>query len=186
METPIMYLGKIAEVDLASGNITFRDYSTEMAETCLGGLGFNSWYLYRHVPLGSALDPENVLIISCGLLTGSAAPASSRIQISARSPLSGLMGSSNVGGFFGVRLRACGIRSLILRGKSPRPVYLKVTPDAIEIKDAGRIWGLDTRETADILTVGLADKIIPIQGIIDELVDDAESELQKLKQKLSE
>lgn len=158
METPIMYLGKIAEVDLTSGNITFRDYSTEMAETCLGGLGFNSWYLYRHVPLGSALDPENVLIISCGLLTGSAAPASSRIQISARSPLSGLMGSSNVGGFFGVRLRACGIRSLILRGKSPRPVYLKVTPDAIEIKDAGRIWGLDTRETADILTVGLADK----------------------------
>jgi enoyl-[acyl-carrier protein] reductase II len=35
-------------------------------------------------------------------------------------------------------------------------------------------------------SVGLADKILPIQGIIDELVNDAEAELQKLKQKLSD
>ena len=34
-------------------------------------------------------------------------------------------------------------------------------------------------------SVGLADKIMPIKGIIDELVHDAEAELQKLKQKLS-
>jgi len=33
-------------------------------------------------------------------------------------------------------------------------------------------------------SVGLADKIIPIRGIIDELVNDAENELQTLKQKL--
>jgi len=33
-------------------------------------------------------------------------------------------------------------------------------------------------------SVGLADKILPIKGIIDELVADAEAELQKLKQKL--
>ena len=153
-----MSLGKIAEVDLTSGKITYKDYSVEMAETCLGGLGFNSWYLYRHVREGSALDPESVLVISCGLLTGTAAPASSRIQISARSPLSGLMGSSNVGGFFGVRLRACGIRSMIIRGRSTRPVYLKVTPDGIEILDAARLWGLDTREAENHLTADLADE----------------------------
>ena len=150
-----MDMGKIAEVDLTSGKITIKDYSAEMAQTCLGGLGFNSWYLYRHAPLGSALDPESVLIISCGLLTGTAAPASSRIQISSRSPLSGLMGSSNVGGFFGVRMRACGIRSMIIRGRSPRPVYLKVTPDGIAIMDAAGIWGLDTREAENRLKADL-------------------------------
>ena len=111
-----MTLGKIAEVDLTSGKIIFTDLSDKLVGTCLGGLGFNSWYLNKHFPRGSALDPENVLIISCGLLTGTSAPASSRIQITAKSPLSGLLGSSNVGGFFGVRLRACGIRSLIIRG----------------------------------------------------------------------
>jgi aldehyde:ferredoxin oxidoreductase len=153
-----MSLGKIAEVDLTSGKLTITDYSAEMAGTYLGGLGFNSWYLYEHLPKGSALDPENVLAISCGLLTGTAAPASSRIQVSAKSPLSGLMGSSNVGGYFGVRLRACGIRSMIIRGRSPRPVYLKVSPDGIEILDAGKLWGLDTRETEQRLKTGLADQ----------------------------
>ena len=149
-----MSLGKIAEVEMTSGKIAFTDYPAEMAGKCLGGLGFNSWYLYQHFPKGSALDPENVLVISCGLLTGTAAPASSRIQISAKSPLSGLLGSSNVGGYFGVRLRACRIRSMIIRGRSPRPVYLKVTPEGIEILDAAELWGLDTRETEQRLIIG--------------------------------
>jgi enoyl-[acyl-carrier protein] reductase II len=35
-------------------------------------------------------------------------------------------------------------------------------------------------------SVGLADKILPIKGIIDELVYDAEAEMQKLKQKLGD
>jgi enoyl-[acyl-carrier protein] reductase II len=35
-------------------------------------------------------------------------------------------------------------------------------------------------------SVGLADKIMPIKGIIDELVNDAEAELQNLKKKLSD
>ncbi len=153
-----MDMGKIAEVDLTSGKITLKDYSVEMAQTCLGGLGFNSWYLYRHAPPGSALDPDSALIISCGLLTGTAAPASSRIQISARSPLSGLMGSSNVGGFFGVRMRASGIRSLIIRGRSAHPVYLKVNPGGIEIMDASGIWGLDTHEAENFLKADLKDE----------------------------
>jgi aldehyde:ferredoxin oxidoreductase len=143
-----MLLGKIAEVDLTNGNVTASDFSADMARTFLGGLGFNSWYLYNHITSKEdALDPENVLVISCGLLTGTAAPSSSRIQLSARSPLSGLMGSSNVGGFFGVKLRACGIRSIVIRGRSPNPVFLKASPDGIEVEDAGGLWGLDTSET---------------------------------------
>jgi len=166
METQNMSLGKIVEVDLMTGKVTARDYSAEMARTYLGGLGFNSWYLYEQVPSqGDALDPENILVISCGLLTGTAAPSSSRIQINAMSPLSGLMGSSNVGGFFGVRLRACGIKSIIIRGRSPRPVYLMVHPDGIEIKDASGLWGLDTHETEKHLKADLADEKSEIMTI---------------------
>ena len=154
-----MSLGKIAEVDLTTGNVTAGDFSADMARTFLGGLGFNSWYLYSHISsTDGALDPENVLVISCGLLTGTAAPSSSRIQLSARSPLSGLMGSSNVGGFFGVKLRACGIRSIVIRGRSPKPVFVKVSPDGIEIKDAGGLWGLDTSETEQRLKADLGNK----------------------------
>jgi aldehyde:ferredoxin oxidoreductase len=154
-----MALGKIAEVDLTTGKVTAADYSTDMATTFLGGLGFNSWYLYNHISSTyGALDPENVLVISCGLLTGTAAPSSSRIQLSARSPLSGLMGSSNVGGFFGVKLRACGIRSIVIRGRSPKPVFLKASPDGIEIKDADGLWGLGTGETEKRLKAAMGSE----------------------------
>lgn len=161
-----MSLGKIVEVDLTTGKVTARDYSAEMANTYLGGLGFNSWYLYEHIPSRhGALKPENVLAISCGLLTGTAAPASSRIQISAMSPLSGLMGSSNVGGFFGVRLRACGIRSIIIRGRSTNPVFLKISPDGVALKNAGELWGRDTHETEKLLKSDLADEKAEIMTI---------------------
>ena len=65
-----------------------------------------------------------------------------------------------MGGFFGVRLRACGIRSLIIRGRSPHPVYLNVTTDGIEILDAGKLWGLDTRATENRLMAGQAGSFV--------------------------
>ena len=34
-------------------------------------------------------------------------------------------------------------------------------------------------------SVGLADKILPLQGIFDELVNDAETEMQRLSQMFS-
>ncbi len=161
-----MSLGKIVEVDLTTDNVTVSDYSADIARTYLGGLGFNSWYLYHHISArDGALGPENILAISCGLLTGTAAPSSSRIQINAKSPLSGLMGSSNVGGFLGVKLRACGIRSIIIRGRSPRPVYLNVTPQGIDIRDAGKLWGMDTRETGLRLKTDLGDQKLEIMTI---------------------
>ncbi len=160
-----MSLGNITEVDLTSGKITVTDYSAEMAVTYLGGLGFNCGYLYKHIPEGGALKPDNALVVSCGLLTGTAAPASSRIQISAKSPLSGLMGSSNVGGYFGVRLRACGIQSMIISGRSACPVYLKVSPEGVKILDAGQLWGLDTHETEQRLKADPADEKAAIMTI---------------------
>ena len=108
--------------------------------------------LYNQLPADTnPLGPENLLIISCGLLTGTAAPSSARLHINALSPLTGILGSSNVGGNFGPRLRSNGIQSVILRGKSTQPVYLWIDGDAIEIRSAKLLWGLDTWETEDRL-----------------------------------
>ena len=76
-----------------------------------------------------------MLLFSCGMLTGTAAPASSRLHINARSPLTGILGSSNVGGGFGAQLRACGIQSLIIRGKAPGPFYLWIDDETVEIRN---------------------------------------------------
>jgi aldehyde:ferredoxin oxidoreductase len=159
-------LGRILEIDLSAGKWKFLPYPDDLLWKYLSGRGFNVQYLYNHMPPDvDPLGPDNILLLSCGLLTGTAAPASARLHINARSPLTGLLGSSNVGGNFGAKLRSCGIQSLVIRGKSPEPVYLWLDGDKIEIRTAKFIWGLDTWETDDYLKKRLGSDKFEIMAI---------------------
>ena len=160
------FAGRILEIDLSAGKWKFLPYPDDLTWKYLSGRGFNVHYLYNNMPADAdPLGPENILLFSCGLITGTAAPASARLHINARSPLTGLLGSSNVGGNFGARLRACGIQSLIIRGKSPEPVYLWIDNDRIEIRNAKSIWGLDTWQTDDYLKTKLDSEKLEIMTI---------------------
>jgi aldehyde:ferredoxin oxidoreductase len=159
-------IGRILDIDLSSGTWTFLPFPKELIRQYLGGRGFNVQYLCANLPPRvNPLSPENILIFSCGLLTGTSAPSSSRLHLNARSPLTGLLGSSNVGGGFGIRLRDCGIQSLIIRGQSPEPVYLWIDGDTIEIRNAKYLWGLDTRETQTQLQNKLDSQKLKIMSI---------------------
>ena len=160
------FLGRILEIDLSAGKWKFQSYPDDLLWKYLSGRGFNVQYLHNHMPQDTdPLGPDNILLISCGMLTGTAAPASARLHINARSPLTGLLGSSNVGGSFGARLRSCGIQSLIIRGRSPEPAYLWIDEDKIEIRNAKFIWGLDTWETDDYLKNKLQSDKLEIMAI---------------------
>ena len=160
------FLGRILEIDLSAGTWKFLPYPDDLLWKFLSGRGFNVQYLYNHMrPDADPLGPDNILLISCGVLTGTAAPASPRIHINARSPLTGLLGSSNIGGNFGAKLRSCGIQSLIIRGQSPEPVYLWIDGDKIDIRNARSIWGLDTWETDDYLKNWLGSDKLEIMAI---------------------
>lgn len=141
-------LGRMLTIDLSEKKWTFTPFSEELAKKFLGGRGFNAWFLYHTISPGTdPMGPENILMFSCGLLTGTTAPTASRLHINALSPLTGLLGSSNVGGGFGAMLRSCGIQSLIIRGCASTPVYLTIQDDSVKIEDARSLWGLDTWET---------------------------------------
>ncbi|MCG6892944.1 MAG: aldehyde ferredoxin oxidoreductase family protein [Desulfobacteraceae bacterium] len=151
-------LGDIVEVDLSTGKWQRQPYPEALAERMLWGRGFNAEYLCRHIPPGTdPCGPENVLLFSCGLLTGTAAPTSARLHVSALSPLTGLLGSSNVGGGFGARLRSCGIQTLVLRGRSPHPVYLHIHGRGLVLADAEAFWGLDTWNTQERIRSRIGD-----------------------------
>ena len=165
---------KIVDVDLSRGEISYKEVSEETIREVLGGFGFNTRLLYREMRRGAALAPENILALSLGLLTGTEAPSSSRIHLNARSPQSGLMASSNAGGFFGAKLRRLGIFSIILRGRAEHPVYLSLTQGDVELRDASGLWGLSTGETdgkireelndpkSEILSIGPAgENLVP-------------------------
>jgi len=166
MEEIMISPDKIIEIDLTQKQIMVKDYTEAMTRKHLAGFGFNIKTLFQRITRTfNPLDPENVLIITRGLLTGTAAPASSRIHLSALSPLSGLIASSSVGGFFGARLKTLGIMSLIITGKAPDPVYIRINSKGVEIEDAGRIWGLDTRQTESRLRSDLGDDHVQVLSI---------------------
>ncbi len=141
-------LGCILDIDLGQGKWSQSPFPDSLARKFLPGRGCNVLFLNRNIPADAdPLGSENVLIMSGGLLTGTAAPASSRLHVNALSPLTGLLGSSNVGGHFGPRLRIAGIQTLIIRSRAPKPTYLFIDGDNVQLIDAADLWGLDTWET---------------------------------------
>jgi aldehyde:ferredoxin oxidoreductase len=155
----------IIEVDLSAGTTTGRTLTDTFGRDWVGGRSINAALMAGKLsqPI-DPLGPDNDLLLSCGLLTGTAAPASSRLHINAVSPLTGLLGSSNIGGNFGRRLRASGYDGIIVRGVSARPVCLEIGRSAVRLNDAARLWGLDTYQTQDRLDQQYE------KGTIDSLV----------------
>jgi aldehyde:ferredoxin oxidoreductase len=147
-------------VDLSEERVEQSDLPESLVRRFLGGRGINAWLLAKNLgPEVDPLGPENVLVLSCGLLTGTEAPASSRLHVGARSPLTGLLGSSNVGGHFGAALRAAGYQAVVVRGRASRPVLLWIGEEDVELRDAGDLWGLDSRDAAERIRSELGDGV---------------------------
>ena len=159
-------LGRIIDIDLTAGSWDARPVSLEAVNRLVGGRGLNVAHLMETVAADTdPLGPENPLTVTCGLLTGTAAPASSRIHINARSPLTGLLGSANVGGGMGVALRRWGVFSLRIRGASAEPVRLIIGDNGITLEPADELWGLDTWETIDRVRERLGDPAASVMAI---------------------
>ena len=155
-------IGKIAYINLTTGEITEKQIDTNEVTHFLGARGLNMLELYRALPKPSKVDPfdaENPLIIGNGLLTGTAAPNAARFNVTALSPETRILGDANAGGFFGPAMKFAGYDRLVITGKSDKPVYIYVSQEGIEIRDAGFLWGQDTQGTQKILWDKLGDEV---------------------------
>ena len=125
---------KILKVDLTTKRIQKEDISPDIFRKYLGGKGFNSYLLLKHVTAGmSVFDPRIPLIFSNVLLTGSNAVSSSRIHLSSVSPLTGIIGSSNAGGYFGSESAHCGYLSFFITGPSENPLYIFIDDEDVHL-----------------------------------------------------
>ena len=146
------YMGDMLVVDLTKGTTSHYDVTDEERLQYLGGKGLASKILFDTLPRGAdPLGEEALLIINTGPLTGSFAPCTSRFNVTAKSPLTGGIGTANCGGTFGMRLKGCGYDGIIIKGKAEKPVYIDITEDSVEIKDASHLWGKNTEETQEAL-----------------------------------
>jgi aldehyde:ferredoxin oxidoreductase len=155
------WAGTVLDVNLTTGEINKVPLDPDFAGRYLGGRGFGTRWLYDAVPPAvDALSPEAIISINCGPLVGTMAPASGRIDVVARSPLTGIYARSNSGGFFGPELKWAGYDSIIFRGASAQPVYLYIKDDKVELRDASHLWGLDTWQTEHELRREIGDRAL--------------------------
>ncbi len=142
------WMGTILRVDLSSGKIEKEPLSDYLRLNYIGGRGINSRILYDSVGTDvDPLGPENVLIFGTGVVVGTVAPSAGRITVSAKSPLTGILGDGNAGGHFSVELKRAGYDHIIFTGRSEKPVYLWINNDHVELRPAEHLWGSNTVET---------------------------------------
>ncbi len=152
---------KIAYIDLGTGEIKKESIPERMRRLYVGGRGIDAYLLYNYNgPETNAMGPDNVLMVSAGLLSGTPAPGSSRSHFMAKSPVTGIVGSANMGGFFGPELAFAGFHHLVIKGKAAKPVYLWIHDGDIEIRDASHLWGKDSIETQELIRAEHGDPYI--------------------------
>lgn len=152
---------KIAYIDLSTGKVEIKPIPIDIRKKFLGGRGLDAYLLYNHTKKGiDPLGPENVLLVSGGLLTATLASATARTHVMAKSPLGGMIGSANMGGFFSPELAWAGFHHLVIKGKAEKPVYLWIHNGKIEIRDARNLWGKTVTETQWAIREELGDEDI--------------------------
>jgi aldehyde:ferredoxin oxidoreductase len=149
---PYGYNGKILHVDLTNGELSVEEPEEAFYRKYLGGSAMGMHYILRDMPKGAdPLGSENVLTLMAGVTTGAPISGQSRLNANAKSPISGGIGDSQSGGFFPAELKFAGFDGIVIKGKSPKPVYLAVVEGKAELRDAAHLMGKKTGEVDDII-----------------------------------
>ena len=157
---------KILRVDLTEKKVWIEEPDEMFYRKHLGGAGIIPYYLLKETKAGiDPLGPENLLIFAMGPMTGMPMPGAARNAVGCKSPLTGGVAKSEVGGHFGFEFKRAGFDACIVSGKADKPVYLWVHDGECEIKDASGLWGKTTMEAQDAICGELGDERIKFAAI---------------------
>ncbi|RKZ07875.1 aldehyde ferredoxin oxidoreductase [Candidatus Fermentibacteria bacterium] len=137
--------GRILFVDLSSGDHRFEDLDPDVSSFWIGGKGLAGYFLFPEMTR-SPNDPAMPLIFMAGPLTGTLTPASGRICVMSKSPLTGAIGDCSVGGGFGWQLKKAGISGIVITGRSRRLSGIEISNGDVSIEDARGLQDAGTDE----------------------------------------
>jgi aldehyde:ferredoxin oxidoreductase len=147
------WMGKILRINLNTSQIS--DFPTQTyAGIYLGGRGIATRIYWETVkPETRAFDPDNHLIFMTGPLVATGAQGATRMSVVGKSPMAypEKFCYGNIGGFFGAELKRAGFDGLVISGSAPKPVYIWINDNHMEIKDASPLWGNNVYRTAELL-----------------------------------
>ncbi|MBT3258923.1 MAG: aldehyde ferredoxin oxidoreductase [Deltaproteobacteria bacterium] len=114
----------------------------------LGGRGLTSIMINAEVmPSCDPLGPDNKLIFAPGLLSGTPLVNTSRLSVGAKSPLTGGIKESNVGGTVANAVAKLGITAIIIEGQAPAGdlSILRINEEGeASLTDGGQYKGMRT------------------------------------------
>ena len=149
---------KLIRVNMTDQSIRIEETPAEYQ--MLGGRGLTSIMINNEVPAQSdALGPENKLIFAPGFLTGTPLINTGRLSVGAKSPLTGGIKESNVGGTVAYALARLGITALVIEGQAPVDQYYTLVIDA-----SGSVKLIDARDVKGMRTYALVEKLTATCG----------------------
>ena len=129
------YANQILTVDLTSRSIATPALDPKIRDYFVGGRGLGLYLLHRAITANTKPgDSENPLIVANGPLGGIPQfPGTAKAMAISLSPLTGIPGVSNFGGYFGAFLKYAGFDALQVTGKSDRDVLIVVNSFTSEV-----------------------------------------------------
>jgi aldehyde:ferredoxin oxidoreductase len=163
---PFGYNGKILHINLSKNSWEIEEPDEVWYRTYVGGSSLAAYYLLKHIKPGTdALSEENVLVFACSVVTGVPLSGYSRYTVAAKSPLTGAIGRTEAGGYFGPELKFSGFDAVVVHGKAPKPVYIYINDGQVEIRDASAVWGQDNWETLETIREETGEKRVRVASI---------------------
>ncbi|MCU0556621.1 MAG: aldehyde ferredoxin oxidoreductase [Desulfobacterales bacterium] len=149
---------KVIRVDMTTKTIAEEALLAEYAG--LGGRGLTSTLINAEVPaVCDPLGPENKLVFAPGYLSGTPLINTSRFSVGAKSPLTGGIKESNVGGTVAAALARLGITAVVVEGQAPAgECYL------LKIDAAAKAQLIDAAAYKGMRTYGLVKELKAVYG----------------------
>ncbi|MBP1703170.1 MAG: aor, partial [Chloroflexi bacterium] len=149
---PYGFTGKILHVDLTSHKLEIEMPPYDFYRKYMGGSAMGVYYILRMMPAGvDSLSPENVITVMISPTTGTSISGQSRVNVNAKSPISGTIGDSQGGGFFPAELKFAGFDGIVIKGRSEKPVYLSILHGEVKLQDASHLTGKLTGEVETLI-----------------------------------
>ena len=110
---------KLLYVNLSEGTTEVKTLDAETYRKYPGGSALGMYVLLNEMnPEADPLGPDNMLVFSVSPLCGIPISGQSRMCATFKSPLTGLAGDSQVGGFIPAAVACNGYDSIVIKGKA--------------------------------------------------------------------
>lgn len=150
---------QLLKVDLTRRACEIEEIPDKVLRNFLGGRGLGSYLLYRSVPAkADPLGAENHIIFTAGPASGTNLFFSAKVNVTTKSPLTGIYLYSISSGSFAHQMRKAGFWAIDISGTAESPVYLRINNGEVEFRDAASLWGTETGEAQQVMNGGLSQR----------------------------